>query len=115
MWRIEKHARVYLALGVTDMRKSFHGLSQLVEQELGGQALSGNLFVFCNRRRNTIKILYWNLNGFCIWQKKLDRDRFRWPEEEREVREIRRHELAWLLEGLDIDQAHQKRGYCRVI
>jgi transposase len=115
MWRIEKHARVHLALGVTDMRKSIRGLSSLVEEELGGRALSGDLFVFCNRRRNTIKILYWNLNGFVIWHKRLDRDCFRWPEEDGEVREIRRHELAWLLEGLDISQAHQKTLYNRVV
>jgi len=115
MWRIDKHARVYLALGATDMRKGINGLSCLVEQELGGQALSGDLFVFCNRRQDTIKILYWNLNGFCVWNKKLNKDRFRWPGEEGEVREIRRHELAWLLEGLDIEQAHRKRVYKRVV
>ena len=115
MWRIEKNARVYLALGATDMRKSIHGLSGLVDLELGGKALSGDLFVFCNRGRNTIKILYWNLNGFCIWHKRLDKDRFRWPETDGEVREIKRHELAWLLEGLDIDQAHQKRWFKRVV
>ena len=115
MWRIDKHARVYLALGVTDMRKSIQGLSALVEMEMGGKAVSGDLFVFCNRRRNTIKILYWNLNGFCIWHKRLDKDRFRWPREDGDVREIRRHELTWLLEGLDIDQAHQKVVYKRVV
>lgn len=115
MWRIETHARVYLALGVTDMRNSIQGLSMLVEQDLNGKPLSGDLFVFCNRRRDTVKIIYWNLNGFCLWHKKLDKDRFRWPEQEGEVREVRRHELAWLLEGLDISQAHQKRVYKRVI
>ena len=114
MWRIDKHARVYIALGVTDLRKSVNGLSILVEEDLGRRALSGDLFVFSNRRRNTIKILYWQLNGFCIWYKRLDKERFRWPEDEGEVRELRRHELQWLLEGLDISQAHQKHDYDRV-
>ncbi len=108
MWRVEKHARVFLALGATDMRKSYFGLATLVESELGRTAVTGDLFVFCNRRRNMLKVLYWDRNGFAVWQKRLDKVRFYWPQNETEVREIKRHELAWLLEGLDIDQAHQK-------
>lgn len=114
MWRTEKGARVYIALGMTDMRKSVNGLAMLVEEDLGKRALSGDLFVFCNRRRNTIKILYWQLNGFCIWYKRLDKERFRWPKDEGEIREIKRHELSWLLDGLDVSQAHKRQEYDRV-
>lgn len=115
MWRIETHARVFLALGTTDMRNGIYGLAAIVEQDLGGKALNGDLYVFCNRGRDTLKIIYWQLNGFCLWQKKLNKDRFRWPDTEGDVREIRRHELAWLLDGLDISQAHKKKVYERVV
>ena len=115
MWRLEKKARVFLALGSTDMRKSYHGLAMLAEQEMDRELFNGDLFAFCNRRRTTIKILYWQQNGFCIWQKKLDKDRFSWPEDDGDVCEIRRHELAWLLEGLDFSKAHKKISYKRLV
>lgn len=59
--------KVYLAVGNTDMRKSINGLSILVEEYLEMNPFSGHLFAFCNRRRNMIKILYWDRNGFCLW------------------------------------------------
>jgi transposase len=111
MWRIEKRARVFLALEPADMRKSINGLGMLVEQELDGRLFSGDLFVFSNRRRNLVKILYYDRNGFCIWQKRLAKHRFAWPQSEAEVMEIRKHQLAWLLDGLDIRQAHERLKY----
>jgi transposase len=71
--------KVYLAVGRTDMRKSINGLSILVDEVLEMNPFSGHLFAFSNRRRNMIKILYWCRNGFCLWQKRLEKDRFRWP------------------------------------
>jgi len=59
--------KVYLALGRTDMRKSINGLSMLVEDHLDLDPFSGHLFVFCNRRCHILKILYWDLNGFCLF------------------------------------------------
>ena len=64
-------SRVYLAVGITDMRKAINGLSIMVEQHLSKDPFSGDLFVFCNRRQNMIKILYWDKNGFCLWHKRL--------------------------------------------
>ena len=98
---------VYLALGVTDMRKSINGLSVLVQEHLGEQLFDGSLFVFCNRARNRIKILYWDENGFCLWLKRLEHARFQWPVTEGEVRQIKREALEWLLAGLDVRQAHE--------
>jgi transposase len=71
--------KVYLAVGSTDMRKSINGLSILVEGYLEMDPFSGYLFAFSNRRRNQIKILYWVRNVFCLWRKRLEKHRFRWP------------------------------------
>ena len=105
--------RVYLALGNTDMRKSINGLSILVESNMELDPFSGHLFVFCNRRRNILKILYWDRNGFCLWHKRLEKHRFRWPESESEVLKIGHRELMWLIDGLEIDQqkAHKSLSY----
>ena len=73
--------RIYLAVGSTDMRKAINGLSILVEDELALDPLSGHLFAFCNRKRNMVKILYWDRNGFCLWHKRLEKHHFTWPAE----------------------------------
>ena len=102
---------VYVAVGSTDMRKSINGLSILVEQALDLNPFSGDLFVFCNRMRNIVKILYWDRNGFCLWHKRLEKDRFRWPQSADEVLNIDQHQLQWLLSGLDIADAHDRLHY----
>jgi transposase len=109
--------QVYLALGSTDMRKSINGLSILVEEWLNLNPFSGHLFVFCNRRRTMIKVLYWDRNGFCIWQKRLEKYFFIWPENASEVMEIDQRRLSWLLEGLNIGQiqAHDALSYSTLV
>ncbi len=105
--------QVYIATGVTDMRKSINGLSILVADQLELDPLSGHLFAFCNRKRDIIKILYWDRNGFCLWHKRLEQDRFLWPETEEDVVNIHGHQLSWLLDGLSLNQceAHQQLTY----
>jgi len=98
------HTRAYLALGSTDMRKSINGLSILVEGRLELDPFSGHLFVFCNSRRNIIKILYWDRNGFCVWHKHLEKHRFQWPVTQEDVKEVGQRELSWLLDGLDANK-----------
>lgn len=107
MWQVERRARVFLALDPVDMRKSFDGLTTWVAAELDRQPTSGDLFVFSNRRRAMVKVLYYHRNGFCIWSKRLIKHRFVWPDDEAEVQELRKHELGWLLDGLDIRNAHE--------
>jgi transposase len=111
------NTKVYLALGNTDMRKAINGLSMLVEARLELDPFSGHLFVFCNRRRNIIKILYWDTNGFCLWYKRLEKDVFRWPESEADVWHIDHRQLSWLLDGLEVRQAraHNRLSYSTVI
>ena len=110
-------SQVYLATGSTDMRKSINGLSILVADQLEHNPLSGAYFCFCNKARSIIKILYFERNGFCIWMKRLEKDRFRWPETEEEVIGIEHHELFWLLDGLSLEQseAHGHLSYETVI
>ena len=104
------HTRVFLALGSTDMRKAINGLSMLVEGAMELDPFSGHLFVFCNRSRTIVKILYWECNGFCLWQKRLEKHRFHWPTRREEVMEIRARELGFLLEGLDIGSVHPHKS-----
>jgi transposase len=110
------NARVYLALGNTDMRKAINGLSILVEQRLDLDPFSGHLFVFCNRKRTIVKTLYWDRNGFCLWQKRLEKHRFKWPESTEQLRKVGLRELRWLLDGLEIhpQTAHEKLTYTAV-
>ena len=96
------NTQVYLAVGKTDMRKSINTLAILVEGQMELNPFSGHLFAFCNRRRDIVKVLYWDRNGFCLWQKRLERDRFWWPESEDEARCITQRELVWLIDGMAI-------------
>lgn len=104
---------MYLRLGATDLRKSVNGLSQLVSEVLDKDVFSGHLFVFCNKSRQIIKVLYWDRTGFCLWYKRLEKSRFRWPKTAGELLQIGSREFAWLLEGLDIEQrgAHRPLVY----
>ena len=103
--------RVFLAVGNTDMRKSINGLSVQVEQAMDLNPFDGDLFVFCNRRRNMIKILYWDKNGFVVWHKRLEKHRFHWPTTTKEVVLLGTKELEWLLSGLDYTHAHECLNY----
>jgi transposase len=111
MMRPVQPHRVFLAVGSTDMRKSINGLSIMVEQVMGHNPFTGDLFVFCNRRRNMIKVLYWDRNGFCVWHKRLEEHQFTWPRTRDEVVSIGLKELEWLLAGLDYTNAHKQLQY----
>jgi len=109
--------RVFLAPGSTDMRKAINGLSLLVEGQLELDPFSGHLFVFCNRARTIVKILYWGGNGFCLWQKRLEKHRFHWPTNRAEVQEVQARELGFLLEGLELGslRAHKSLRYAGLL
>ena len=107
-------SKVYLAMGATDMRKAIDGLSALVVDVLQADPLSSHLFVFCNRQRDKIKILYWHNNGFWLFYRRLERQRFWWPSATNAAAvEISKRELDWLLEGVDIThvQAHKATDF----
>jgi len=109
---------VYLCRDPIDFRKGINGLAILVEQVLAQDPFSEQLFVFCNRRRTSIKILYWERSGFCLWQKRLEQARFHWPRKERDdVFTLTPQQLNWLLDGYDISrlQPHQKLAFNTVL
>jgi len=110
-------ADVYLCVEPVDFRKGMIGLATLVESEFDLNPFSGQLFVFCNRRRNQIKILYWDRNGFCLWQKRLEQDRFPWFKPGgNDLESLSMRQLEWLLEGLDPHSVEglQERKYSSV-
>ena len=103
MMRPGDEIEVYLYRGVVDMRKSIDGLSAVVEQELGLSPFGSTLYVFCNRQRDKIKILYWERSGFVLWYKRLEKQRFPWPRRDQDgVVEMTGRELNWLLDGIDL-------------
>ncbi len=88
------------------MRKSIYTLGYLVSSEMNLELLSNAIFLFSNRRKDTLKILYWDGNGFCLWMKKLEKDRFPFPSDEYESIELTREKLSWLLRGIDFRCEH---------
>lgn len=100
---------VWIAPGATDMRKSIDGLAAIAQHVVKQEPTSQQLFVFCSRSCNKIKILYWGGNGFWLLYKRLERGTFRWPKDLSAPVCITRRQLAWLLDGLTMDQraAHQ--------
>lgn len=99
---------IYLAPGPTDLRKSIDGCSALVQYNMFLDPFSASIFIFCNRSKNTIKVLEWDGNGFWLHTKKLvGKDKFRWPKNEEETYLlIDKRQLSWLLDGLDLHQKH---------
>jgi len=107
--------KVFVRPGVTDLRKQINGLAVMVQGEMNLDPFSGSLYLFCNRNHRLLKLLYWERNGFSMWQKRLERDRFPWPRSEEAAREITQAELRMLLAGIDFWNAHQELGYSTVI
>lgn len=103
MIRPRDDVRVHLCREAVDFRKQMRGLSVLVQEELELDPFGQYLFAFCNRRRDHVRLLYWERNGFAMWQKKLEEDRFPWPRKlDEDVVELSGKELNWLLDGMDV-------------
>ena len=104
---------IYLYRDPVDFRKSYRGLSALVELELGHNPFDGGLYVFSNRQRNKIKCLFWEDNGFVLYYKSLAEDKFHWPGVDDELLPLTGQQINWLLDGYNIEQmkGHKKRYY----
>lgn len=107
---ISQAQQIYIACGHTDMRKSIDGLVATVQQRFCLDPFVSSLFLFCGRRRDRIKALFWEGDGFVLLYKRLESGRFQWPKTTEEVKEITPQQFRWLLEGLQVDQpkAHKK-------
>ena len=110
---------IYLAQDPVDFRLGINGLSVLVEATLRFDPFSRNLFCFVNKRRNQIKVLYWQKSGFCLWLKRLEEERFKWPTHlpahdsaaaRPPVVTLSEAEFLWLLDGLDLKQLKPHRA-----
>ena len=107
MWTVSPATRIYLGRGATDMRMGFNGLYARVKQVLERDPMSGHPFVFCNRRRTRLKILFWDGSGLWVCAKRLERGRFAWPEKG----EITSGELAMLVGGLELNRVREKKWH----
>jgi transposase len=107
-------ARIFIRPGYTDLRKAVNGLTAVIEQQMAGEPFSGSVYLFCNRERRLLKAVWWDRNGFWLSQKRLEQDKFPWPETEEEVRELSAEELTMLLMGIDFFKAHKTLYYKKV-
>lgn len=103
MRSVREFTSVFIHRGPVDMCRGINGLSEIVQLSMMGDLMGKNLFVFCGRRKNTIKVLYFDKFGFCLWQRRLENDKFAWPKKAKDdVLHISTEQFAWLLEGFDV-------------
>ena len=117
MLRVERFEGIYLHRDIVDFRKSINGLATIVGEDMKLDLFGPYLFLFCNRRRDRLKVLYWDATGFALWYKRLGKDRFIWPRKLKDdVIRVDRQQLAWLLGGYDIwkMKPHKKVKYSRI-
>jgi len=106
--------KIFLRPGRTDMRKAINGLTAIVQEVMNHDPLSGSVFLFCNRERKLLKAVYWDKTGFWLSQKRLEKNKFPWPQDEEEARELTVEELKMLLSGIDFFKAHKELFYKKV-
>ena len=117
MIHLPASVRVYLCLTPCDMRKSFDSLHALVRDHLELDVLAGHLFVFTSRRRDRVKILYWDRDGYAMWYKRLEKGSFRFPAAsavpEAKGLEVKAADLMMILDGVDLGSVRRQRRYSR--
>lgn len=108
-------SEVFLHRNAVDFRKSIDGLVAIVEQELSRDAYTGALFVFCNKAKNKLKLLYWDKSGFALWYKRLEKQRFKWHSNvDEQTFVLTEQQLHWLLSGYDV-LGHEELHYQSMI
>ncbi len=109
----ESQLRIWLYTQPADMRKSYNGLTALVKQKLQEDPLSGQLFVFINRKRTQMKVLYFDRSGYCIWAKRLEQGLFHFDSRTAEKTLLNWTDLKLIIEGIDTTSIHQFKRYKR--
>ena len=104
-------ARIWLCTQPTDMRKSFDGLSALVKHQLEHDPLSGHYFVFVNRRKTMMKVLYFEPSGYCMWSKRLEQGQFRVRASSTGQRSLSWTDLQLLLDGIEVQKMRRFKRY----
>lgn len=113
MLSITRNLKIFLAIAPTDMRKNHDGLAALVEHVLQENPLSGNLFVFRNKRADRVKLLYWDGDGYALWYKRLEKGTFRFPKVDASATriDIASSDLAMLLDGVDLASVRRQKRF----
>ena len=106
--------RVYIRPGYTDLRKASYGLTAIVQEEMKEDPFSGSVYLFCNRDRKLLKAVYWDRTGFWLCQKRLEKEKYPWPDTKEAAKEISSEELKMLLSGIDFFKAHKPLYYTKV-
>ena len=104
-------ARIYIRPGYTDLRKAVNGLAGIIEGQMSGEPFSVSVYLFCNRERRLLKAIWWDKTGFWLSQKRLEKEKYPWPETNEAARELSAEELTMLLSGIDFFAAHKPLNY----
>ena len=108
--------KIFIHRKPVDMRKSINGLSVIVDQDMGGDLQGKNIFIFCNKRRTHLKMIYFDKSGFALWLKKLESSRFPWSKDlDRSVIELSSEDLELLLEGVNVWSRFEKVSFERIV
>jgi transposase len=107
-------ANIYVKPGSTDMRKQINGLTIQVQEVMEKDPFSGSLFMFCNKQRRLLKMIYWDRNGFWLLLKRLEKDKFPWPDNKKEAEKITPEQFKMLLSGIDFWKAHKALNNTKV-
>ena len=108
------NVKIYLRPGHTDMRKAVNGLAIIIQEVMEQDPFSGSVYLFCNKARKLLKAVYWDKTGFWLSQKRLEKDKYPWPESTEAARELNGEELKMLLTGIDFFKAHRELFYEKV-
>jgi transposase len=106
--------RIFIRPGYTDLRKAVNGLTVLVQEQMGGDPMSGSVYLFCNKGRKLLKAVWWDKTGFWLAQKRLEKERWPWPETAEAAEELSAEQVRMLLSGIDFFKAHKPLYYRQV-
>jgi transposase len=111
MLSLPSRTKVFLCMSPVDMRKSFDGLFGIIREEFQQDPLSGHLFLFVNKRRDRMKAIFWDDDGFVIWYKRLEAGTWQLPGSAATVLELEAHQLVMILRGIDLNSARRRARY----
>jgi len=106
--------KIFIRPGQTDLRKAVNGLSVIVQETMKQDPFSGNVYLFCNSEKRLLKAVYWDKTGFWLSQKRLEKEKFPWPQTNEEALQLTGEELEMLLKGIDFFKAHKELYYKKV-